>query len=159
MSAAVSGVLAFFTPRRQHNGRRNDDVPYLRSGYQLVSKPHARPRSDGRGARRVGATRVWLCSARGIEGETRLAEEERLLIENRAFFEQSGLEVGVWICSLGHGGALIQDDPDALRNAGKYRRMVGMNGTTCDDTFCPSDEAFVRDYADWVGRIAATARS
>lgn len=106
--------------------------------------------------RRVGATRVWLCSARGIEGETRLAEEERLLIENRAFFEQSGLEVGVWICSLGHGGALIQDDPDALRNAGKYRRMVGMNGTTCDDTFCPSDEAFVRDYADWVGRIAAT---
>ncbi len=106
--------------------------------------------------RRVGATRVWLCSARGIEDESRLAEEERCLIENRILFEQNGLEVGVWISSLGHGGALIQDDSDALRNAGKYRRMVGMNGTTCDDTFCPSDEAFVRDYTNWVGRIAAT---
>lgn len=106
--------------------------------------------------RRVGAARVWLCSARGIEGEARLAEEEWLLIENRVFFEENGLEVGVWISSLGHGGALIQDDPDALKNAGAYRRMVGMNGTTCDDTFCPSDETFVRDYTDWVGRIAAT---
>lgn len=106
--------------------------------------------------RRVGASRVWLCPARGIEGDARLAEEERLLIENRIFFERNGLEVGVWISSLGHGSALIQDDADALKNAGKYRRMVGMNGTTCDDTFCPSDEVFVRDYTDWVGRIAAT---
>lgn len=106
--------------------------------------------------RRAGAARIWLCTARGIETEDILSEEERLLRENRQFFEENGIEVGVWLSSLGHGGALVQDDPRALERAGQYEKLVGLNGTVCEDSFCPSGEAFARDYVDWIGRIART---
>ena len=32
--------------------------------------------------------------------------------------------------------------------------MVGLNGTTCENTFCPSDEAFQLRFTDWVMRVA-----
>ena len=106
--------------------------------------------------RRVGARRVWLCCARGIESEDVLSAQLEALKAHRVFFEAHGLEVGVWISSLGHGGTLAHEDPNALTRASRYVKLVGMNGTTCDDTFCPSGEAFAHDYVDWVGRLAAT---
>ncbi len=106
--------------------------------------------------RRVGAARVWLCCARGIEKAEVLSAQIETLKEHIAYFENAGLEVGVWISSLGHGGALSHEDPEVLGRTDKYVRLVGMNGTTCGDTFCPSGEAFSRDYVDWVGRLAAT---
>ena len=105
---------------------------------------------------KAGAQRVWLASARGIEEEETLQRELKLLRENRLFFEEKGLEVGVWISSLGHGGALAQDDPDTLKRADRYERLVGLDGGTCGDSFCPTGETFVKDYVDWIGRIAET---
>ena len=104
---------------------------------------------------KAGARRVWLASARGIEEESVLLEELRLLKKNMAFFEERGYEVGVWINSLGHGGALVQDNPEALARADRYEKLVGLEGTTCGDSFCPTGEAFVRDYVEWFGRLAA----
>ncbi|MBQ2956482.1 MAG: hypothetical protein IJE08_08465 [Clostridia bacterium] len=106
--------------------------------------------------RRAGAGRVWLAPARGIEPEEVLSAELETLRRNMAFFEKNGLEVGVWISSLGHGGTLVQDDPGALVRAGRYEKMVGLEGTTCEDSFCPTDEAFVEDYVGWIGRLAET---
>jgi len=105
---------------------------------------------------KAGAKRVWLASARGIEEEKTLQKEIELLQKNMAFFEERGYEVGVWISSLGHGGTLVQDDPEALARADQYEKLVGLEGTTCGDSFCPTGEAFVHDYVDWIGRIAAT---
>ena len=106
--------------------------------------------------RRAGATRVWLCTARGIEREERLREELRLLKEHRLFFEANGLEVGVWLSSLGHGGTLVYDDARTLERASRYVKLVGLGGETCGDSFCPSCEPFATDYSEWIGRIAET---
>ena len=106
--------------------------------------------------KRAGAQRVWLCACRGIEAKDVLADDLRLLRQHRLFFEANGLEVGAWISSLGHGGPLAQDDPDALINANRYQKIVGLSGETGCDGFCPSGEAFSRDYSNWISRIAQT---
>ena len=106
--------------------------------------------------KRAGAQRVWLCACRGIESEAVLADDLRLLKKHRLFFEANGLEVGAWISSLGHGGPLAQDHADTAMNGKSYRKIVGLTGETGCDGLCPSDEAFARDYADWIGRIAQT---
>ena len=106
--------------------------------------------------RRAGATRVWLCTARGIEREERLREELALLKEHRLFFEKNGVEAGVWLSSLGHGGALAHDDARGLERAARYQKIVGLDGSTCGDSFCPACEPFATDYSDWIGRIAET---
>ncbi len=105
---------------------------------------------------KAGAHRVWLASARGIEEESTLRKELELLKKHRVFFEERGYEVGVWISSLGHGGALAQDDPEALSRADRYEKLVGLDGGTCGDSFCPTGELFAHDYTDWIGRIAET---
>ncbi len=106
--------------------------------------------------RRAGATRVWLCTARGIESEDRLETELRLLKEHRLFFERNGLEVGVWLGSLGHGGALAHDNGQPMLRTSAYVRLVGLGGGSCEDSFCPSCEPFATDYSEWIGRIAET---
>ena len=106
--------------------------------------------------RRAGATRVWLCTARGIEREERLSEELALLKEHRLFFEARGIEVGVWLSSLGHGGTLVYDDARTLERAARYVKLTGLGGGTCPDSFCPICEPFATDYSNWIGRIAET---
>lgn len=103
---------------------------------------------------KAGAKRVWLALPRGIDAEARLQEGIDLLKKNQPFFEERGYEVGVWISSLGHGGTLVQDDPEELIRASRYEKIVGLEGTTCEDSFCPTGEAFVHDYVEWIGRIA-----
>ncbi len=103
---------------------------------------------------KAGAKRVWLALPRGIDSEARLQNGLDLLKKNQPFFEERGYEVGVWISSLGHGGTLAQDDPDELVRASRYEPMVGLEGTTCGDSFCPTGEVFVHDYVEWIGRIA-----
>ena len=106
--------------------------------------------------KRAGASRVWLCTARGIEREERLKEELALLKEHRLFFEAHGIETGAWLSSLGHGGTLVYDDARALERASRYVKLTGLDGSTCSDSFCPSSEPFATDYVDWIGRIAET---
>ena len=106
--------------------------------------------------RRADATRVWLCTARGIEREERLSEELALLKEHRLFFEAQGIEVGVWLSSLGHGGTLVYDDARTLERAARYVKLTGLGGGTCPDSFCPTCEPFATDYSNWIGRIAET---
>ena len=102
---------------------------------------------------KAGAKRIWLALPRGIEAEEKLQRGLELLKKNMAYFEERGYEVGVWISSLGHGGALAQDDPDELVRADRYEKQVGLEGTSCGDSFCPTGEAFAHDYVDWIGRI------
>lgn len=107
--------------------------------------------------KRCGATRVWLATgSRGIETEERMQQELSLFRENRLFFEEHGLEVGIWLAGLGHGGPLAQDDAQALARSDRYEKLVGLNGGTCEDSFCPTGETFVHDYLSWVRRLAET---
>ena len=106
--------------------------------------------------RRAGASRVWLCTARGIEREERLSEELALLREHVRFFEAHGIEAGAWLSSLGHGGTLAHEDARALERASRYVKLTGLDGSVCADSFCPSCEPFATDYVNWIGRIAGT---
>ena len=106
--------------------------------------------------RRAGAGRIWLCVSRGIEREEQLEDELRLLTLHREFFEAEGLEVGVWLSSLGHGGALAHESGATQDRAKRYVKIVGLSGRSCDDSFCPACEPFATDYAAWIGRIAAS---
>ena len=107
--------------------------------------------------RRAGATRVWLSTgSRGIESEERMQKELDLFRKNRIFFEERGIDVGIWIGGLGHGVVLAQDDPASWKLPDRYEKLVGIEGTTCDDSLCPTGEVFVHDYLRWIGRIAET---
>lgn len=104
---------------------------------------------------KAGAHRVWLCTARGIESEEILQDQLRLLKEHRRFFEENGLEVGAWLSTLGHGGALSHQE-DEIPDLDHYQKIVGFDGSTCEDGFCPSDERFADRVSTWIGRIAQT---
>lgn len=103
---------------------------------------------------KAGASRVWLALPRGIENEKKLSASLERMKVNRQFFEERGYEVGIWISSLGHGMPLAQDEPDMLERADRYEKLVGLEGTSCGDAFCPTGEVFVHDYVEWIGRIA-----
>ena len=106
--------------------------------------------------RRAGAERVWLCTARGIESDEALEAQLRALKRHREFFEANGVEVGVWLSSLGHGGALSHEDGRSLEKADRYVRQVSLGGGVSEDSFCPLCEPFAGDYSAWIGRIAGT---
>ena len=57
--------------------------------------------------RRVGAQRTFLCVCRSVADADERAAEIESLRRNRPFFEAAGLEVGVWMSALGHGGPLV----------------------------------------------------
>jgi len=105
---------------------------------------------------RAGAMRVWLATGlRGIEEEQLLQRELEDFRRNRLYFEDRGVEVGVWVSGLGHGGALAHDAP-GMKRADRYERIVGLDGSSCEDSMCPTGEAFVQDYLSWFERIART---
>ncbi len=105
--------------------------------------------------KKAGAARIWLCCCRGIENEKMLSADIAALKKHIPFFENAGLEVGVWISSLGHGGELSGIESDYSR-ADKYVLMQGVKGGACRDSFCPSGEAFAEDFSNWIARLAGT---
>ena len=106
--------------------------------------------------RRAGAGRVWLCVARGIEDESILSAQLKTVKENRLFFEERGVEVGVWLSSIGHGGPLSHEDGGVKAKTDAYVRIEGLNGGVSGDSFCPACEPFATDYSEWIGRLAET---
>lgn len=103
--------------------------------------------------RRVGALRVFLCVCRSVASDEAKAAEIASLRRNIPFFESAGLEVGVWMSSFGHGGPLVAAENAGGTN-GDFTRLTGFDGATCDDSFCPMDEAYRKEFADWVGEVA-----
>ncbi len=102
--------------------------------------------------RRAGADRVFLFVPNPFGNKAELECEMTMLRENIAYYEAEGLEVGVWIGGLGHGGNL----PEAKKDAAKgYTRIVGLsNGGTAEDSFCPLCPSFFAMYSDFVRRVA-----
>lgn len=91
-------------------------------------------------AKRLGASRVFLCVGRGLAGEAENRAELDRLAENIPVYEAAGFEVGVWIPTIGHGGPLAGDCGGAFR--GGFTNIVGLKGVSAGDSFCPLDPAF-----------------
>ena len=102
--------------------------------------------------RRAGAERVFLCVCRSVAPEAEKRAQLAALRQNIPFFEQAGLEVGVWMSTLGHGGPLVSGG--GAEDAVDFPRIVGLSGETCEDSFCPMDEGYAALFADWVEQVA-----
>lgn len=69
------------------------------------------------------------------------------------FFRNEGFEVGVWIGGFGHGAVLSHETRNATKY--EYQSMMGVDGDTVHDTFCPFDEVFAKDYLKAVKEVAS----
>lgn len=100
------------------------------------------------------ADRVFLCPGNPYGDTEQLAEIQRTLAENITYYTENGLEVGVWIGGLGHGGMLSHE---TTARVGNYTRIRGLgNGGEAEDSFCPLDPDFVAMYRNYV-RVLAEA--
>ncbi|MBR4942352.1 MAG: hypothetical protein IKZ19_10180, partial [Clostridia bacterium] len=102
-------------------------------------------------ARRLGATRVFVCPSRGLGTKEWCEGELARIEENIKYYEDAGFEVGVWISSIGHGGNLVgamNDEYSGMSN------VVGIRGNSAGDSFCPLDETFSNRICEWVRSIA-----
>lgn len=95
------------------------------------------------------ARRVWIAFDRPTLFKDRTDDLKRLG-ENLRFFEENGLEVGVWVQAFGFG----DDLPNDSRNC-HWTRIRSVTGSVKNgDAFCPEDPDFVSAYTDWITDIA-----
>ncbi len=103
--------------------------------------------------KRCKADRVFLCCIGYTYLKTTTLHTRPDFVKDIiSFFQENGLEVGVWIDAFGHGGTLMGEetvDPNS------YVRIKGADGRVAPFTFCPSDEKFVRDYAESIKFLAS----
>lgn len=102
--------------------------------------------------RRAGAQRVLLCPPRMLGGGRQRLSVLKLLAENLRFYRDMGLEAGVWLDGLGHGAPLT--GPESYM-AGRYTPIRGLDGSESQDSYCPLDPAFSRDYCAMIRDVAA----
>ncbi len=97
---------------------------------------------------RAKADRVFLCVCRSVDSPEQKEHALAFLRRHIPFFEAEGYEVGVWMSSLGHGGGGYEHKA--------FQRIVPANGHISGDSFCPLDEDFAEEFADWIKAIALT---
>lgn len=100
----------------------------------------------------VKAMRVFLCGvgniyAYGISEDVK----NRLKMAIDAFHE-NGLEVGIWLGTLGHGAALVGDFEKFPSD--RYASLTGVAGDQPPHGLCPLDENLLEDYAAAVKTLA-----
>lgn len=103
------------------------DVPMA----MRVFDPEKNGREYVRQLKGVGANRVFLCP----EYIPNTPEQSIKLVTASDFLKREGFETGIWISSIYH-----------IHYEKNYRRMVTVDGETCTNIVCPSDENYVRDF-------------
>lgn len=93
--------------------------------------------------------RLWLA----LDRHTLFNRGDDLLKlgDNLRFFEQNGIETGVWMQAFGFGGPLPKGEKRS------WTRIKSLSGVQNDmDVFCPEDENFILAYCDWIKDVAKT---
>lgn len=102
--------------------------------------------------RAAGAERVFLCPHNPYGNAAQMEEIRKSLAENIAYYTENGMQVGVWIGGLGHGGMLSHE---VNARVGSYTRLRGLgNGGEAADSFCPLDGDFVAMYRGYIRMLA-----
>ena len=100
------------------------------------------------------AERVFICGIDNVYMPDCLLKQNPESIHRAiSYFQQNGLEVGIWISAFGHGAPLF---PEQNYN-GQYTSIEGINGEHAGHTLCPLDPQFLRDYKEAIRLIAALA--
>ena len=101
----------------------------------------------------AGVERVLLCICDLWDHEPTVAANIASLKANIAFFEENGIEAGIWQAdTIGHGVALSHALHSHTRKS--YSPIVNLNGKAIRETRCPLDEEFQRDVSDYLQRLA-----
>jgi len=106
--------------------------------------------------RRCGAQRVFISGIGNVYMKLgrNYTEPERIrwIID---YFHAAGIEVGIWLASLGNGHALTAVE-GVTDDEVQYTQITGINGEARERlSCCPEDPAFVKAYCDGVRSIAA----
>ncbi len=98
--------------------------------------------------------RVFLYGADAIRRENEILYEEPERIEKVIrYFQENGIEVGIWIDVLGHGVALSHaTEPENTEK--HYTFIEGATGEGNHYGYCPMDEQFTKDFQEGIRRIA-----
>ena len=108
-----------------------------------------------REVKRLGASRVFLCPGQGFGTEAENERDYEALTRAIPIYRAAGLEVGVWISTIGHGGA--HPVPYPAEPEGGFTRLVGLKGQICaEDSFCPLGPSFSGAVCRHIGRLAET---
>ena len=100
----------------------------------------------------VGAKRVFLCRLGNIYAygvSQKLKNQLKLAID---VFRENGMEVGIWLGTLGHGAALVGDFEKFPKD--RYTSLTGIGGDQPPHGLCPLDENLLEDYAAAVKTLA-----
>ena len=101
----------------------------------------------------AGVERVLLCVCDLWDHKPTVAANIASLKSNIAFFEENGIEAGIWQGdTVGHGAALSHALHLSIRKS--YSPIVNLNGEAVSATRCPLDEEFRRDVSDYLQRLA-----
>jgi len=99
--------------------------------------------------RRAECTRILLTWVDGRESDLSLMKK------NIKFFQDNGLEVGIWVGeTIGHGSALLNGLE--IKNQQKYQNLISINGDPIPKTFCPLDKNFQKDFGKKLAELAKT---
>ena len=108
-----------------------------------------------REVKRLGASRVFLCPGQGFGTEAENERDYEALTRAIPIYRAAGLEVGIWISTIGHGGT--HPVPYPAEPEGGFTRLVGLKGQICaEDSFCPLDPSFSGAVCRHIGRLAET---
>lgn len=102
-------------------------------------------------AKKLGASRIFLCPCRATDSEERINRDIERLKKAIKIYEDAGFETGVWISTMGHGGALVGISTD---NGNDFTRVTGLHGVTTEDSYCPLDEKFSDAVCTFLKKIA-----
>lgn len=105
--------------------------------------------------RETGAARLFIAIDRSWFFTIHTPVWQEKLVELRAhmdYFEENGLEVGLWMQAFGFG--------DPLSDAGKaftqgWTKILSVEGREAGDAFCPEDPGYMEAYCRWVESLAA----
>ena len=97
---------------------------------------------------RAKPDRVFLIGPRSADSAKSKAWALERFKELVPLMRSRGYEVGIWVNSLGHGGS-----SDAHP---EYQNIVNGGGIVNTDSYCPLDEAFKDEFAEWIAELART---
>lgn len=103
--------------------------------------------------KRLGAERIFMCPCRATSSKEEIEKSLDDIRRSLPIYEAAGLEVGVWISTMGHGGSLI-GVPDG--NSDDYTHITGLKGVTTEDSLCPLDPKFSQAVCSFLKELAKT---
>lgn len=99
------------------------------------------------------AQRVFIGDLGAIfEGNSLLYTRTQMLEKSIRFFQANGIETGIWVSSLGHGGALSHEQGEYATTDFTY--IEGVNGGGNRYGYCPMDPDYTEAFRKGVKTIA-----